>query len=362
MPFRSRTRSRLRSHGRSGDRKKLSPGAIRVAGAALLLLLSMLIIAGCGTSSSPTVLDPKGPIAAKEAGLFWLILIIASVVFVLVAGFLLYSIIRYRARPDSPAPRQVGGNFGLEITWTIVPSVVLLIVLVATITTMFQLTQPNDPGTITVRAIGHQWWWEFQYPDLNIVTADEMHIPAGHVAHIDLVSDNVIHSFWVPALGGKTDVIPGHNNAMWLKGDNPGGPYRGECAEFCGTQHAHMDFAVMVDSPADFATWASNQQSGPVAPTPGQIAAGEQVYAHGKCITCHVINGVDKLTNPIGPNLTHFGSRLLIAGAVLSNTPENLRSWIYDAQAIKNGSDMPSFTDMSSDDLDALVAYLGSLK
>ncbi|HEX6122086.1 MAG TPA: cytochrome c oxidase subunit II [Ktedonobacterales bacterium] len=340
---------------------------LRWVGAALLLLASSAIIAGCGTSKTPNMLDPRGPIAASEAGLFWLILGISTVVFVLVTGALLYSIIKFRARPDSPAPRQLAGNTKLEIAWTIVPSVVLFIVLVATITTMLGLAQPANTK-LTVNAIGHQWWWEFQIPQQDgvsktITMADELHIPAGQPVQINLISDNVIHSFWVPQLGGKTDVIPGHNNTMWLQGDKPGGPFRGMCAEFCGTQHAHMDFYVMVDSPDDFQAWLQNEQSGPVQPNGGQIAQGQQVFLHNACIGCHQIDGVHNLPNAIGPNLTHFGSRLIIGGGVLENNPQNLKQWILHTQEVKDGSDMPSFAGQISDsDVDALVAYLESLK
>ncbi|MBF6589995.1 MAG: cytochrome c oxidase subunit II [Ktedonobacterales bacterium] len=350
------------SHGRSPDRPGFQPRTARRVGAALLLM-SATAIAGCGTSKTPDILNAKGPIAAKEAWLFWLILIIATIVFVLVTGALLYSIIRFRARPDSPAPRQLAGNTKLEIAWTIVPSVVLFIVLVATIATMLGLAQPTNKQALRVTAIGHQWWWEFQYPDLSIVTADELHIPAGQVVQIDLRSDNVIHSFWVPQLGGKTDVIPGHNNSMWLQADAPGGPYRGECAEFCGTQHANMDFTVIVDSASTFQTWVANQQLPAAPPTQQQLTQGARLFAQGQCVGCHQINGVNKLATVIGPNLTHFGSRILIAGGVLENTRDNLRNWIANAQTVKNGSDMPSFgSTYSSSDLDALVAYLESLK
>jgi cytochrome c oxidase subunit 2 len=341
-----------------------------------MVLASSAIIAGCGTSKTPSVLDPKGPIAASEAGLFWLILGISTVVFLAVTSVLLYSIIRFRGRPDSPAPRQLHGNTPLEIAWTIVPSVVLFIVLVATITTMLGLAQPTDRPTITVNAVGHQWWWEFQYPVQNgistpFVTADELDMPANTVVHLNLISNNVIHSLWVPQLGGKTDVIPGHNNTMWLQGDAPGGPFRGMCAEFCGTQHAHMDFYVQVLSQGDFLTWATGQaqnaspQTAGMTPTQAQlVTAGQQVFTHNACIGCHQINGVTPANaNLIGPNLTHFGSRLIIAGGVLDNNPTNLKIWILHAQDVKNGSDMPSFAGTISDsDADALVAYLESLK
>lgn len=342
MPF----RSRLTRWG------AISAVALAVAG----------LLAGCG-QNSPSPLDPAGPIADKEAGLFWLILVVATIVFVIVTGILIYFIIRFRARPDSPPARQIGGHQRLEVILAAIPTVVLFIVLFATISTMFALAQPKTPNVLTVRAIGHQWWWEFQYPDQKIVTADEMYIPVDTVVHIELYSNNVIHSFWVPQLGGKTDVIPGHDNTMWLQASKAG-DYRGLCTEFCGTQHAHMDYLVKAVSADQFQSWVSRMQ------TPASVLAktdpnyaGQQVFLAKGCAGCHLIDGVNRPSNLlIGPNLTHFGSRSLIAGWVLDNNTANLTAWIHDAQAVKPGSDMPAFTTLSSSDLDALVAYLQSLK
>lgn len=331
-------------------------GAVSVVALAIAGLL-----AGCG-ENSPSTLDPAGPIADKEAGLFWLILVIATIVFVIVTGALIYFVIRFRARPGMPhEARQIGGNQRLEIVLAAIPTVVLFIVLFATISTMFALAEPKDANTLTVRAIGHQWWWEFQYPNQKIVTADEMYIPVNTTVHIELVSDNVIHSFWVPQLGGKTDLIPGHDNTAWLRADKAG-DYRGLCTEFCGTQHAHMDYLVRAVSADQFNAWVSQQQSAAVAPTTPQQTQGQQIFQRS-CIGCHLIDGVNQPNKAqIGPNLTHFGGRILIAGWVLDNNTANLKAWIHDAQAVKPGSDMPAFTNLSDSDVDALVAYLQSLK
>jgi cytochrome c oxidase subunit 2 len=315
-------------------------------------------LAGC--ENSPSILDPAGPVADSEARLFWIIFGVATVVFVGVTSVLLYSVFRFRARPGGAAPRQIHGNTTIEIAWTIVPSVVLFIVLAVTITTMFTLGQPATSNTLTVRAIGHQWWWEFQYPDQHIVTADEMYIPTHTVVHIELVSDNVIHSFWVPQLGGKTDVIPGHDNTMWLQADRAG-QFRGECAEFCGAQHAHMDFLVVAQPNDQFQSWVTQQQQNAQTPTDSLAQQGKQLFSQ-KCIGCHLINGVNQPNKAqIGPNLTHFGSRQLIAGYVLDNTPENLATWLHDPQAVKPGNDMPNL-NLSQDQINALVAYLEGLK
>lgn len=336
--------------------------------ASLLPLFIALLLAGCGNTSindvthTPSLLDPQGPIAKTESDLFWVILVISTAVFVIVMSALIYSIIRFRSRPGAPEPRQLHGNTKIEIAWTIAPSVVLVGVLIATITTMFSIQQPQASNTITVNAIGHQWWWEFQYPDQHIVTADEMWIPTGTVVHINLVSDNVIHSFWVPQLGGKTDVIPGHDNSMWLKADNAGW-YRGECAEFCGTQHAHMDFLVHAVASSDYQAWVTQQQQVAAQSTDALAQAGAKYFAASACIGCHAINGVTS-SDPsklIGPDLTHFGSRQYIAGGVSLNNPTNLAAWLHDPQAVKDGSDMPNL-HLTTDQINELVAYLESLK
>ena len=336
--------------------------------ASLLPLFIALLLAGCGNTSlndvthTPNLLDPQGPIALKESDLFWAILIISSLVFVIVMSVLIYSIIRFRARPGSPEPRQLHGNTKIEIAWTIAPSIVLVGVLVATISTIFAVQQPKAANTITVNAIGHQWWWEFQYPDQHIITADEMWIPTGAVVHINLISDNVIHSFWVPQLGGKTDVIPGHDNTMWLQADTAGW-YRGECAEFCGTQHAHMDFLVHAVSSSDYQAWVTQQQQVAAQPSDALAQAGAKYFASAACIGCHAVNGVTT-SDPsklIGPDLTHFGARQYIAGGVLLNSPTNLAAWLRDPQAVKDGSDMPNL-HLTNDQINELVAYLESLK
>jgi cytochrome c oxidase subunit II len=325
----------------------------------LLMLLSAVLFGGC--ANSPNVLDPAGPVAKKESDLFWIILVVATIIFVGVTGVLVYSILRFRERPDMPQPRQIHGNTTIEIVWTIVPSVVLFIVLFFTIFTMVGLAQPQTSNVVHVRAIGHQWWWEFQYTDTSpvVVTGDEMHVPLGTVVQVDLRSDNVIHSFWVPQLTGKTDVIPGHNNQLWLQADRTGS-YRGECAEYCGLQHAHMDFVVVADSADVYQSWLQGQEAVAAAPLTDAQMRGQSLFLHEGCIACHSIAGVSSVGH-IGPNLTHFGSRQLIAGGVLDNTPENLTTWLSGPQTVKPGNDMVIPT-LSPDQISDLVAYLESLK
>lgn len=315
---------------------------------------------------------PSGAAANTEVTAAWMVFILATFIFVAVTSVLIYSVIKFRARPGAPEPRQVHGLTWLEIVWTIVPSLILLGVLVFTVSTMFAVASPPTTPAFTVKAIGHQWWWEFQYPNSHVVTADELHIPVGASVKVELASDNVIHSFWVPELGGKMDVIPGHNNVTWLKADKAG-TYRGECAEFCGTQHAHMDFLVVAESQSQFNTWLARQQTTAVTPAAGSLQAqGLQVFLQNGCASCHRIDGVQRAQiGVIGPNLTHFGSRLWIAGGVTTNNTQNLKNWIEHAQDVKPGVDMPSFdgsyasegyNKIPANQLDALVAYLQSLQ
>lgn len=338
-------------------------GAIVLPG----VILSSLLFAACG--NSPSITDPKGFVAGQESGLFWFILIVATFIFVLVEALLIYSIVRFREKPNTPAPRQLHGNNTLELLWTVIPSIFLFIVLFLTIRTMFALAQPNTSNKLVITARAHQWWWEFDYQNQHIVTADTLHVPANTTVQVNLFSDNVIHSFWVPQLTGKTDVIPGHNNNLWFNADQPSSTfYEGACAEFCGDQHAHMRFNVKVDNADDFNTWVSAQQAKAQTPSDSLATKGQQLFAKGACTGCHGIVGVNltsysdpKAAGMIGPNLTHFGSRNLIAGGVLTNTNANLAAWLRDPQAVKNGNDMPNL-NLSDSDVQALVAYLESLK
>ncbi len=357
-----------------------------------LVALSSLLFAACG-GNSPSVLNPQGPVAAQENNLFWFILVVACIVFVFVEGWIIVNIVRFRARPNSPEPKQIQGNNALEIAWTAAPSLFLFLVLAFTIRTMFGLAQPPASNTVEVRAWGHQWWWEFDYvKDGNVITADTLYVPQNTVVQIDLYSDNVIHSFWIPQLTGKTDDIPGHNNTMWFKADTTG-TYRGECAEYCGTQHAHMDFDVVVLSPGDYATWLSQQQQKASSTASGLAAQGLALFkGAGGCAGCHGIVGVNlpnftssTAENMIGPNLTHFASRHLIAGGILStsditkynwaNDPAcqivngrianksacGLYQWLSNPQGVKPGNDM-NIGQLSDQQITQLIAYLQTLQ
>jgi cytochrome c oxidase subunit 2 len=376
-----------------------SRGMKRWGPLAAAVLLSPLLLTACG-ENSPSILNTAGPVAARESDVFWAILVIATIVFVCVEGMLVYSIFRFRERPGMGNPRQIHGDIRLEMAWTIIPMLILFIVLFYTIRGLFQVAPEAEQitsNTVTVEAIGHQWWWEFYYPKYHITTADTMHIPENADIHVDLYSNNVIHSFWVPALTGKTDVVPGHNNTKWFKADagTAGKDFLGICAEYCGTQHANMRFSVHVDSADSFQSWITTQQQAAVTPQSGSLAAqGAQIFQQ-QCTSCHGIVGVDiksgSIADPgvacdapsasclIGPNLTHFGSRPYIAGGVLSNNvsdnggqacdPNNpqllqqchLAQWLNDPQGVKPGNDM-NIGQLSPSQIKALVAYLEGLK
>jgi cytochrome c oxidase subunit 2 len=373
------------------------------------LLLSSILFAACSEPAS--ILDVAGPVADSERTMFYIVIVIAAIVFIGVEGALIYSVVRFRARPDTPNPRQLHGDMRLELLWTVIPSFILLIILVFTIRGLVQVApeaEPTDGKKVNVVAVGHQWWWEFYYKDYQFSTADSLVIPTGATIHVDLFSNNVLHSFWVPNLTGKTDVVSGHNNSRWFIADKVG-TYIGICTEYCGTQHGNMRFNVVAQNPDAFQTWVHTQQyqkenvaqdatvNPEASPDKYSAAKGKAVFLNS-CKTCHGIVGlkdekgnvvVDHYPNtqkscntkdeqasecPIGPNLTHFGSRDLIAGGVLEHDPKGcadpasptlyetctLAQWLKDPGGIKPGNDMS--VSLNDEQIRDLVAYLETLK
>jgi len=213
-------------------------------------------------------------------------------------------------------------------------------------------------GDLRVRVVGHQWWFEYDYPDLNIVTANDLHIPVNTNVYFDLVSVDVIHSFWVPQLSGKIDVIPGQTNHLWFRADRPG-EFSGQCAEYCGLNHANMRIKVVAQSQADFQAWVANQQKPPVAPQTDQQKQAQALLTNGLCITCHSFGGKAAI-NPVGPDLSHLYSRTTFAGSMFALTDDNLRKWLQNTQAMKPGNDMN--ITLTPEQIDALMAYLPTLK
>ena len=297
--------------------------------------------------------NPTSSQAQAITNLFVLTLILGTVILILVTGLVLYASFRYRGRPGEEEPKPNFGNRKLEIGWTVAPAVLLIVLAVLTLYTM-RISDPSvqsqeQPDLVIV---GHQWWWEVRYPKAGVVTANEIHLPAGQRLLTRIESADVIHSFWVPALGRKMDAIPGHPNHLYIQADTPG-TYLGTCAEYCGAEHAWMRIRVLVQTPADFETWQQDQLKLPQIPTTGLAAQGKQVFQEKTCIVCH--------TQEIGPDLTHLGSRETLAAGVLTNTPDNLAKWLKNPQAVKPGSHMPNF-NLSDSEIQALVAYLEASK
>jgi len=327
----------------------------------LWLATAALAISGCGGPFPQSTLHPRSDFARGTDALFTDIFWWAAAVFVVVELMLLVAIVRFRHREGRAAPRPTHGHTLMEIGWTLAPAVILVFVAVPTVRTIFATAGEAPADALKVDVIGHQWWWEFRYPELALVTANELHVPLGRVVQLSITSADVIHSFWAPPLGGKRDAIPGHMTQIAFRPDSVG-DYSGQCAEFCGASHANMRLRVIVDSDSGFGRWATVQLAGPAAPAPGTLAErGRAVFARSACIGCHTIQGVSP--GVIGPNLTHVGSRTTIASGLFPNDSAHLARWIADAPSLKPGSLMtrmqPPLTDA---DIAALGAYLQSLK
>jgi cytochrome c oxidase subunit II len=329
-----------------------------------LALLAVGLSACVNTHLPQDTLNPAGPTARTEDNLLWPVFWIAVGVFVLVEGLLVVALFKFRHRPGRGIPTQIHGNFRMEMAWTIAPALLLAGVAVPTVATIFRLSERPSGQYVQVAVTGHQWWWEVKYPDLKVVTANEIHIPVGQPVYVSITSIDVIHSFWVPRLAGKQDLEPGRTNHLTIEADLPG-VYLGQCAEYCGTSHANMRFRVMADSPADFQSWVK-AQAGPAPPSTDPLAQqGQQVFEQGRfagglqCTACHT----DKpnVGGTVGPNLSHFGDRTTFAGSIVRNTEGELRRWLTDPSAVKPGADMPNL-HLAPDQIDALIAYLEGLK
>jgi cytochrome c oxidase subunit 2 len=301
---------------------------------------------------------PASPDARAIADLFVLLLAIAGLLFAVVLGLLLYMTWRFRERAGAPEPRQVVGQPVLEVGWTVTPAILLVGVFLLSLPTLRGAVGP-PADALAVEMTGHQFWWEYRYTAERIVTANELHIPVDQPVQLRLQSADVIHSYWIPQLNGKTDVIPGRTNTLTLYAETPG-TYLGQCAEFCGIQHAWMLLRVIAMPRSAFDAWVAVQQQPAAAPATVAARQGQQVFLNHTCIDCHTIGGTPA-QSPIGPDLTHFGSRETLAAGVLANTPANLRRWLRDPQTVKPGSLMPRIP-LSEDEIDALATYLEGLR
>jgi cytochrome c oxidase subunit 2 len=334
------------------------------AARAWLAALSVgLAVAGCAGERFPqSTLNPASDAGSAIDGLYRLIFWWAVAVFVVVQTALVVTLIRYRKRPGQGEPKQTHGHTLVEIAWTLVPALILVFIAVPTIRTIFQLRGVAPADALQVEVTGHQWWWEFRYPDQGIVTANELHVPEGRPVALAITSADVIHSFWAPRLSGKRDAMPGRITRLVFTADSVG-TFLGQCAEFCGVSHANMRLRVMVDSPAAFDAWVARQSAPPlpVDSSDGLALRGEAAFrqirdpANHSCVACHTIAGVSG--GVLGPNLSHVGSRTTIAGGTLSSDSAGLARWLRDPLREKPGSLMPRI-DLSDEEIAALIAYL----
>jgi cytochrome c oxidase subunit 2 len=317
--------------------------------------LATVVLASCGSGDSPSMLDTHAGEARHIAGVWWLMFGIAAGVYLIVATLIFWALLRGRRRAARTS--RLNENAFIVVGGVVVPVVILALLAVVTVTTT-KSVRADKPGALRVEVVGKRWWWEVRYPGTKVVTANEVHVPTGRPLDIQLDSDNVIHSFWVPQLAGKVDMIPGQHNHLRVTVDDPG-TYLGECAEFCAVGHAHMRFVVIADPPAEFDRWMTRREQAATNPVSDAAARGQAVFQRESCAGCHTIRGT-AATGVIGPDLTDFGSRKWIAAATLRNTRANLAAWIANSQTIKPGNLMPPMS-LSPGDLDAVVAYLESL-
>jgi cytochrome c oxidase subunit 2 len=325
--------------------------------------------AGSGIPWSPTnIFDPAATPAHSIFGLSMLVLSVTLAIFVLVASLLLYVLIRYRHRSSDSErePAQIYGSNQIELSWTVIPILIVVMLFLSTTRVILETeAAPKPSGALDVTVIGHQFWWEYRYPKLGVVTANELHVPISDPAkptptYLALSSADTDHSFWVPRLAGKTDLIPNRLNTMWID-PQTAGLYLGQCAQYCGTQHAKMLLRVYAQSPEDFAAWIQQQRRPAEQNFSGNAAAaeGQTVFMRSACINCHTVAGT-VATGRFGPDLTHLASRDTIASGPVQNTPENLRAWIADPNSMKPGVLMPSM-HLNDHDLDVITAYLTTL-
>jgi cytochrome c oxidase subunit 2 len=319
-------------------------------------LLVALVLTGCAENYPQTTLLPRGDFARLADHLFRTTVFWATIVFVLVEGALVFAMWRFRARPGAGAPAQTHGNTTLEIVWTIIPAFILAMIAVPTIRTIFQMAKEPGPDAVQVEVIGHQWWWEFRYPKLGIITANELHVPVGQTVNLRMTTNDVVHSFWVPQFAAKRDVFANRHNNLWFKAE-AGGTYSGQCAEFCGIQHGRMAYRIVAEDSTAFQTWAANFNKPPDSTTADSLVLkGKALFTSKGCVGCHSI-GQPAIPGLIGPNLAHVGSRQYIAAGWLKNSDENLARWLHNPQAVKQGVLMPNL-GLTDDEVKSLIAWL----
>jgi len=336
----------------------------------LLTTAAFVTQTAASATSATEPLSPTSifaPVSTPADGIFQLslfVLAITTAIFVIVVGLMAYAVVRFRRRTDDGVePTPVFGSYQVELAWTIVPVLIVVALFLATARVIASMQHPpKPPDALDVVVIGHQYWWEYRYPALGVVTANELHVPVSDPAHprptfLTLLSADTDHSFWVPRLAGKTDLIANHPNSMWID-PHETGVYLGQCAQYCGTQHAKMLLRVYVDSREDFDRWIEGQRR--PAQVVGAVAHGRHVFESTACVNCHAVGGT-AAQGRFGPDLTHFMSRDTIASGAAPNTKENLRLWLRDPDALKPGSRMPAM-NLSETDVNAVADYLESLR
>jgi cytochrome c oxidase subunit II len=378
----------------------LRTAAWRHARLVTALSLLMLVLVGCSPEHYPqTTLLPRGDFARIADDLLDTTVKWALLVFVLVEGVLIYAIFRFRGKPGDPEPHQTHGNTTVEIIWTVIPALILAAIAVPTVRAIFQTNATPGKEALTIEVVGHQWWWEFRYPEFNITTANELYVPVGRTVSLRMGSADVIHSFWVPQFAAKRDVFANRESRMWFKAETEG-EYPAQCAEFCGIQHARMAYHIKAQKPEEFQAWvahmqtlgpkpaASTQPAGAAPASPArsssgvrtasegasiqqagqrsanqdaQYAAGQKLFASKGCVACHSLQAVNAPKGMVGPNLANVGARSYIGAGTLKNTDANLARWIRDPQGIKKGVLMPNL-GLTEADAQALAAFLRAHK
>jgi cytochrome c oxidase subunit 2 len=345
-----------------------------------------VFLTSCASDAKQDVFKPRGPMARKIDHLQRPVFMIAGVVFLLVQGLIVATIVKHRHRPGRPEPIQVHGNTKLEIGWTVIPALLLVGVAFPTVFTIFDLAKEPTKNVLPVDVYGHMWWWEYRYPTLGISTANELHIPVGSPVRLSLhtiepglpaakgedFATGVIHSFWVPALAGKQDVVPGRTNKLTIQASEEG-EYWGQCAEYCNLSHANMRLRVFSQNQPKFDEWVAQQRK-PIETPTGDAAAGFALFTGKKpfeskgqpCVGCHTVQGVEGASARVGPNLTHLEGRTTFAGATFDLNADNLKRWLRDPSGMKpmrpdQGTGMPNL-HLSETEINQLVAFLETLK
>jgi cytochrome c oxidase subunit 2 len=304
------------------------------------------------------VLNPDSPQAHSISDLGVVSGLIFAIIFVIVAGIVVYALMRFRWREGEPDPHQLAGNTNVEIIWTAIPCLIVAALFALTTRTMSLSDPPPAPEPDLV-VTGHQWWWEGRYSKAGVVVANEFHIPVGKAVSVRLESSDVLHEFWVPELARKITAVPGHPNHIWLQADQPG-TYLGICSEFCGTEHAWMHFLVVAEPEAEFEAWEKAQQQPAARPVSDSATKGLALFQQRSCLSCHAIKGTAADLR-VGPDLTHFASRRQLGAGIADNTPVNLRRWLADPQRVKPGVKMPDFK-FTDEQVTQLVDYFETLK